>query len=82
MGFGMVWDSLWIEYHMVGILFGLVWFGEWNRKVIEEVDTGFMGLSNRGQQSTRHSHNAGIELKKVQKDSGNVKHHLQNQRLF
>ena len=45
---------------MVGILFGLVWFGEWNRKVIEEVDTGFMGLSNRGQQSTRHSHNAGI----------------------
>ena len=59
-GFGMVWDFLRIEYHMVGILFGLVWFGEWNRKVTEEVDTEFMGLSNRGQQSTRHSHNAGI----------------------
>ena len=41
---------------MVGIMFGLVWFGEWNRKVIEEVDTEFMGLSNRGQQSTRHYH--------------------------
>ena len=50
---------------MVGILFGLVWFGEWNRKVIEEVDTGFMGLSNRGQQSTRHSHNAGYRVKKA-----------------
>ena len=63
---------------MVGILFGLVWFGEWNRKVIEEVDTEFMGLSNRGQQSTKHSHYSGIELKKGQKDSGNAKHHLQN----
>ena len=60
---------------MVGILFGLVWFGEWNRKVIEEVDTEFMGLSNRGQQSTRHYHNS---VKNVQKDTGNVNHHLQN----
>ena len=57
-GFGMVWDFLRIEYRMVGMLFGLVWFGEWNRKVIEEVDTEFMCLSNRGQQSTRHYHNS------------------------
>ena len=64
---------------MVGILFGLVWFGEWNRKVIEEVDTEFMGLSNRGQQSTRHYHYSGYRVKKKgQKDSGNVNHHLQN----
>ena len=49
---------------MVGILFGLVWFGEWNRKVIEEVDTEFMCLSNRGQQSTRHYHYSGYRFKK------------------
>ena len=66
-GEGGIWDglgSLWIEYHMVGILFGLVWFGEWNRKVIEEVDTEFMGLSNRGQQRTRHYHYSGYRVKK------------------